>query len=150
MMWLMYVGTKNEVYKEVAERAEELLDAAFGEYDSLHHDVGFMWHISSGVNYRLFGGKKSRVRTSIAADILASRFNPRGGYIRSWNGDISGSEGWVIIDSMMNIPLLYWASREYKDDRFKAIAMTHADKVLANHIRKQENSWKLLGDRVTV
>ncbi|MDO5396970.1 MAG: glycoside hydrolase family 88 protein [bacterium] len=132
LMWLMYVGTKNDVYKEVAERSEELLDAAFGEYDTLHHDVGFMWHISSGVNYRLFGGKKSRVRTTIAADILASRYNAAGGFIRSWNDDCTG---WVIIDSMMNIPILYWASEEYKDDRFKHIAVNHANKVLKTHIR---------------
>ena len=79
-----------------------------------------------------FGSKKSRVRTSIAADMLASRYNARGEFIRSWNDDCIG---WVIIDSMMNIPLLYWASDEYKDDRFKYIAMKHADKVLNTHIR---------------
>lgn len=132
MMWLMYIGTKNEDYRAVAERSEELLDKAFGEYDTLHHDVGFMWLISSGANYRLFGSKKSRVRTSIAADMLASRYNARGEFIRSWNDDCIG---WVIIDSMMNIPLLYWASDEYKDDRFKYIAIKHADKVLNTHIR---------------
>ncbi len=132
MMWLMYVGTKNEMYKEVAENAEKMLDAAFEEYDHLHHDVGFMWHISSGVNYRLFGGKKSRVRTSIAADMLASRYNSSGKYIRAWNED---KVGWVIIDCMMNIPLLYWASEEYKDPRFKYIAMNHADTVMKTHIR---------------
>lgn len=132
MMWLMYVGTKNEMYKEVAENAEKMLDAAFEEYDHLHHDVGFMWHISSGVNYRLFGGKKSRVRASIAADMLASRYNSSGKYIRAWNED---KVGWVIIDCMMNIPLLYWASEEYKDPRFKYIAMNHADTVMKTHIR---------------
>lgn len=132
MMWLMYVGTKNEMYKEVAENAEKMLDAAFEEYDHLHHDVGFMWHISSGINYRLFGGKKSRVRTSIAADMLASRYNASGKYIRAWNED---KVGWVIIDCMMNIPLLYWASEEYKDPRFKYIAVNHADTVMKTHIR---------------
>lgn len=132
MMWLMYVGTKNEMYREIAENAEKMLDAAFEEYDHLHHDVGFMWHISSGVNYRLFGGKKSRVRTSIAADMLASRYNASGKYIRAWNED---KVGWVIIDCMMNIPLLYWASDEYKDPRFKYIAMNHADTVMKTHIR---------------
>lgn len=132
MMWLMYVGTKNEMYREVAENAEKMLDEAFEEYDHLHHDVGFMWHISSGVNYRLFGEKKSRVRTSIAADMLASRYNSSGKYIRAWNED---KVGWVIIDCMMNIPLLYWASDEYKDPRFKYIAMNHADTVMKTHIR---------------
>lgn len=132
MMWLMYVGTKKEIYKEVAENAEKLLDRAFSEYDDLHHDVGFMWHISSGVNYRLFGEKTSRVRTSMAANMLAARYNPSGKYIRSWNDDLVG---WVIIDSMMNIPILYWASEEYKDDRFKYMAINHADTVLRTHIR---------------
>ena len=59
LMWLMYVGTKNDIYRAAAEDAEEILDEAFADYDHLHHDVGFMWHISSGVNYRLFGRHKS-------------------------------------------------------------------------------------------
>ena len=108
LMWLMYVGTKDEQYRKTAEHAEELLDVAFEEYDNLHHDVGFMWHISAGVNYRLFGGHKSEVRAMHAADILAARFNSSGNFIRAWNG--KDNLGWVIIDSMMNIPLLYWAS----------------------------------------
>lgn len=132
MMWLMYVGTKDEHYKEVAERAEELLDGAFEDYDHLHHDVGFMWHISSGVNYRLTGSKKSRLRALYAADLLASRYNAEGRFIRSWNED---KTGWVIIDSMMNIPLLYWSSEEHNDPRYRYIAENHADTVLRTHIR---------------
>lgn len=132
MMWLMYVDTKDEHYRAVAENAEEMLDKAFEEYDTLHHDVGFMWHISSGVNYRLFGGKKSRLRTIYAANMLASRYNAEGKFIRSWNDD---HNGWVIIDSMMNIPLLYWASEEHNDDRYKYIAQHHADTVLRTHLR---------------
>ena len=50
-------------------------------------------------------------------------------------GDNDNLAGWAIIDSMMNIPLLYWAGRQTGDDRFKTIAMRHADKTLANHIR---------------
>jgi unsaturated chondroitin disaccharide hydrolase len=132
LMWLMYVGTNNEIYKTTAENAEKLLDKAFEEYDKLNHDVGFMWHISSGINYRLFGRKKSKVRTAIAADILTSRYNCEGKYIRAWNSD---QTGWVIIDSMMNIPLLYWAAEEYNAPRFKYIAMNHADTIMRTHIR---------------
>ncbi len=132
LMWIMYVGTGKEVYRRAAERAEEKLDAAFKNYDGLHHDVGFMWHISSGVNYRLFKGGDSRLRTLYAADLLAARFNPKGGFIRSWNDD---HLGWVIIDSMMNIPLLYWAAKEHGDPRYEYIARIHADKVLKSHIR---------------
>ncbi len=132
LMWLMYLGTGRGVYRAVAEKAELLLDGAFLKYDGLHHDVGFMWHISSGVNYRLFGGEKSRLRTLYAADILAARFNPMGRFIRSWNDD---RVGWVIIDSMMNIPLLYWAEKEHGDPRYGYVARLHADTVLRSHIR---------------
>lgn len=132
IMWLMYLDTKCELYKEAAEYNELLLDQALADYEGLHHDVGFMWHITSGVNYRMFGNKASKVRTIIAADILASRYNLRGGYIRAWNED---KIGWAIIDCMMNIPLLYWASKESNDPRYSYIAMSHADKTMINHVR---------------
>ena len=133
MMWLMYDATKNEIYKKTAENAEELLDGAFKKIEGLHHDVGFMWHISAGANYRLTGNRESYVRNMLAANILAGRYNIKGGYIRAWNSDY---KGFAIIDCMMNIPLLYWASQETGDDRFKYIAMSHADKTLKYHVRE--------------
>jgi len=132
-MWLLYVGSKKEVFKERAEAAEEALDASLFDYDSTHHDVGFMWEISAGANYRITGNKKSRNRALFAAALLASRFNENGKFIRAWNGD---KNGWAIIDCMMNIPLLYWASGETDDRRFKQIALAHADTTLANHLRE--------------
>lgn len=133
LMWLMYVQSGEESYKKAAEKAEQQLDAALMRPEELHHDVGFMWHISSGVNYRLFGGEASKRRTLYAASLLASRYNPSGKFIRAWNGE--GKEGWVIIDCLMNLPLLYWASEESKDKRFYHMAENHADTVLKSHIR---------------
>lgn len=136
MLWLMYMDTANPLYKEVAETAEESLDEAFREYDGLHHDVGFMWHISSGLDYRVTGNSKSRVRTLIAANLLMGRYNVSGDYIRAWND--RGNEkniGWAIIDCMMNLSILYWASAEIKDQRFAYVAKRHADKTLAHHVR---------------
>lgn len=62
------------------------MDKTFEIYDKLHHDVGFMWHISAGINYRLFGGHKSKLCALHAADILAARFNSSRKFIRAWNG----------------------------------------------------------------
>jgi len=134
MMWLMYDATKNEVYRETAEKAELMMDEALSNYDCLHHDVGFMWHLSSGANHRLTGNKKSYMRNMFAANVLAGRFNLKSGYIRAWNGE--RCRGYAIIDCMMNIPLLYWASEHSDDDRFKFIAMAHADTTLKYHIRE--------------
>ena len=132
MMWLMYKGTGNEEYRKTAEHSEELLDEAFKKYKELHHDVGFMWHLTSGANYRITGNVASCNRNLFAAATLFSRYNIAGDYIRAWNGD---NAGYSIIDCLMNLPLLYWASEEIGDDRFKKIAMRHMDMAIRDHIR---------------
>lgn len=138
MMWLMYEATGNEEFRKTAERSEELLDDALRQFRNIHHDVGFMWHLTSGANYRLTGNEASAIRNFFAATSLFSRYNITGDYIRAWNTGLwSGmtTEGFSIIDCMMNLPLLYWASKEIGDDRFKKIAMRHADMALRDHIR---------------
>lgn len=133
LMWLMYEGTHNEEYRITAENAEKLLDDALKNYDLLDHDMGFMWHLSSGANYRITGNKDSYIRNMYAANILAGRYNIKGGYIRAWQDE--DKKGYAIIDCMMNLPLLYWASVETGDDRYKNIAVSHADKTLMHHVR---------------
>ncbi|MBO5346821.1 MAG: glycoside hydrolase family 88 protein [Lachnospiraceae bacterium] len=132
MMWLMYEATGNEAYRKTAERSEELLDAALRQVKQLHHDVGFMWHLTSGANYRLTGNEASLTRNFFAATSLFSRYNISGDYIRAWNGNMAG---YSIIDCLMNLPLLYWASEEIGDDRFKKIAMRHMEMAMRDHIR---------------
>ncbi len=133
LMWLMYIGTKKECYKLTAEESEKILDKAFERIEEAHHDVGFMWHLTSGVNYRLTGNKQSRNRNLLAAMTLASRYNVEGNFIRCWNA--KEAAGWTIIDSMMNIPILYWATSELGDDRFKSIAIRQADMSMRDHVR---------------
>ena len=137
MLWQAYKATGEEPYKETARYTERRLDECFESYYGLHHDVGFMWLPSAVADYKLTGDADARRRGLHAANLLAGRYNPSG-FIRAWN-DIPGSEddtrGWVIVDSMFNIPLLYWASEETGDPRYKKVAVAHADTVLANFIR---------------
>lgn len=130
-MWEMYRLTGEEAYRAEAERAEAMLDSAFREFDHLHHDVGFMWLLSSGANFRMTGNDVSRKRTLLAAHLLSGRFNPLG-FIRAWNGD---NVGWAIIDCMMNLPVLYWASEMTGDPRYCLIAMHHADTSMKHFVR---------------
>lgn len=132
LMWLMYNETGNEEYKKTALLQEKLLDEAFGNYDGLHHDVGFMWGLTSKAAYILTGNKSSRLRALYAANLLMGRVNIKSGYIRAWNH----AKGYSIIDCMMNIPLLYWASREKEDDRFRYVAQLHADMTIRHHVRE--------------
>ncbi len=138
ILWLMYAKTGASYYCELENRMETVLDRILlgqNDYgiDPLHHDVGFMWLLSSVANYRLTGNGKGRTRGIIAANYLSSRFNIKGSYLVAWNGE--NHQGWSIIDTMMNIPLLYWAAQETGYDRYRYIAMAHADKTLENVIR---------------
>ncbi|MDR2656645.1 MAG: glycoside hydrolase family 88 protein [Oscillospiraceae bacterium] len=131
LMWQMAIGTGDALYREEAERGERLLDRALERFEDLHHDLGFQFKISSAVNYALTKNPKSLRRATLAANLLAGRFNPNG-FIRAWNGE---RIGWSIIDSMMNLPMLYWASRESSDPRFRLIAERHADHTARHFIR---------------
>ena len=131
-MWQMYLATKDELYRDEAIRAEKMLDVNLEDFEGLSHDVGFMWLIQSGVRYALEGNKDSYARTMRAAQHLACRYNPNG-FIRAWNGE--GREGWAIVDCMMNLPLLYWASEVSGDPRFRLIAMKHADTAMDVFVR---------------
>lgn len=132
ILWQMYHATGEEKYKAQARMTEERLDRSLEEFEGLYHDVGFMWMHSAVADYRLTGDQKALVRGRHAANLLAGRFNILGNYIRAWNGDLAG---WMIIDCLMNLSLLYWASGESGDPRFAAIAKRHADTALEKVMR---------------
>lgn len=139
LLWLIYREGGEPRFRQLAEACEQAQDAALDEFVGLHHDVGFMWCLSAVANYKLTGNARSRTRALKAANLLAGRFNIRGKFIRAWNDKVwkgeTNNEGWAIIDCMMNISLLFWASKETGDPRFRHIAMDHADTVLREFIR---------------
>ena len=137
MMWLMYLKTGDEQFRKYAEGCEDKLDEAFDIFEGVHHDVGFMWSLSAVADYKITGNEKSKARAMHAATILAGRFNHVAKYIRAWNGDKSG---WAIIDCMMNIPILSFATAMQGDPRFEQIAEAHADTVAKNFIRGDGSS----------
>ena len=134
LMALMYSVKKKELYLNTARNAMEMLDSALLSYDGLDHDVGFLWNISAGADYRLTGNLKEKNRFLLAANHLMGRFVCDGGFFRAWND--AGREGWAIIDCMMNLPLLYRASEEICDDRYKMAAIKHADLTMKYHVKE--------------
>ena len=136
---LLYNYTKNEEYLKTAEASLDLVADEFANFDKNHHDVGFVYHILAGALYRMTGNNKARLCNLFAASTLSSRFvlGPAS-FIRAWNSwrpDDHTNDNWSIIDCLMNLPLLYWASEEKGDDRFKRIAMAHADTAIRTHLR---------------
>ncbi len=136
IQWLLYQDTGEEKYAEIARVSERKLEKCFEAYFGLHHDVGFMFQPTAVADYKLTGNPDAKRIAMHAANLLAGRFNPAGNFIRAWNevGE-DDTRGWAIIDCMFNISLLYWASEESGDPRFRQIAMRHADTVLNSFLR---------------
>lgn len=142
MLWLMYQDTGDEKYLRYARQAEEGLDEGFEDIRIYGHDVGFVWGLSAVADYKITGNESSKRRGYLAACALAARYNVAGGFIRAqeWPAKSEdpndyGSRYCTIIDCMMNLPLLYWASDVTEDDRFAQIAMHHADKTMKYLVR---------------
>ena len=133
MLWQMYHATGDEKYRKAAEGVEKRMDTALADIGKLYHDVGFMWLHTAVADYRLTGSEEAKKRGVNAANVLAARFNPLGNFIRAWNGD--NQVGWIIIDCLMNLPILYWMSEESKDPRFAAIAKIHVDTAIDKLLR---------------
>ena len=138
LLWLLYEETEYKPFEEIALSCEKQMDQSLEEYTNLHHDVGFMWLLTSVKRYKMTGDMEARRRGLIAASHLASRFNCVGNYIVAWNANNvnkADARGLSIIDSSMNLPLLYWATEEIGDPRFSHIANAHAKTVLKEFIR---------------
>ncbi len=132
LMWQLYGATHEEGFMQEALRVEKLLVKELSNFELLNHDVGFMYLLSTGAHHRFTGDKDAFRHTLHAANLLAGRFNPMG-FIRAWNGD---RPGWAIIDCMMNLCLLCWATRQTGDPRFQKIARIHADTARREFLRE--------------
>ncbi len=143
MMWLMNALSPDEVFHSEALRTTELMTEEFRVYRHLNHDVGFMYLLSCGAKHKIDGDEQSKWDTLHAASLLMGRFNPtttsRAGFIKSWDG--REQLGYAIIDCMMNLPLLFRATRETGDPRFAAVARIHAD-TAAKHFVREDGSCR--------
>lgn len=146
LLWYMYGEKCTEQFRMTAEQCESRLDAVLDDYVRLDHDLGFMWTLTSVASHKLMGNETSRIRALKAANYLAGRFNLRGRFIRAWNPWFDGekNEGYAIIDCAMNTPLLFWASRESGDPRYRHIAEAHMDTVLEHFIRADGSAYHIV------
>lgn len=132
LMWQLWKATGDDCFQTEARRVEDMLTAEFRSFEYLNHDVGFMYLLSCGADAKLTGNRQAEIDTIHAANLLVGRFNPAG-YIRAWNHP--DHRGYAIIDCMMNLSLLYWASRKTNDPRFQKVAEIHAQTTLREFVR---------------
>ncbi|AFN74296.1 glycosyl hydrolase family 88 [Melioribacter roseus P3M-2] len=141
-LWYLYEYTKDDKWLKAAEKFTHNLEGQ--QFNNTTHDLGFMIYCSFGNGYRLTGDEHYKQVLIDAAKTLASRFNPKVGCIKSWDGQDEVWEYPVIIDNMMNLELLFWATKETGDSSFYNIAVTHANTTMKNHFRKDYSTWHVL------
>ncbi len=108
------------------------------------HDIGFKIFCSFGNAYRITSDTSYIPIIITAAQTLTKRFNPKVGCIRSWDNINDSTQFRVIIDNMMNLELLFWATKQTGDPTFYKIAVSHANKTLNNHFRPDGSSFHLV------
>lgn len=146
-LWYLYQLTGDKRWATQARRYTECLDSI--QYLTWHHDVGFMIGSSYLNGYRIHPSKAYKKVIVQTAKSLSTRFRPGAGIIQSWNTTAGwqSKRGWhcpVIIDNMMNLELLFEATRLSGDSTFWHIAVSHADKTLANHFRPDGSCYHVV------
>jgi len=141
LCWLAYEVTGAGRFRDAAETQIETFERRLESGDTNTHDLGFLYTLSAVAGHRITGNDRYRSAALTAADLLAERFLEAPGLIQAW-GDVGGDDwtaGRTIVDTMMNLPLLFWASETTGDPSYAAIAETHA-RTAADHLVREDGS----------
>ncbi len=135
ILWYDFESSRDEIVREEAERYTEALEY-LSQRPAFDHDLGFLMFCSYGNAYRLTGSPKFRDIILASADTLATLFNPKVGTILSWprNVEMLGGHN-TIMDNMINLEMLFWASKNGGDKRLYDIALKHAETTMEYHFR---------------
>jgi unsaturated chondroitin disaccharide hydrolase len=139
-LWQLYDYTRDGKLLKAAQRWSVGLEKEKDNRST--HDLGFMLYCSIGHGYRLTKDEHYKNVLLEGARTLATRFNKKTGCIRSW--DHGTWQFPVIIDNMMNLELLFWASKVSGDSSFYRVAVTHANTTLKNHFRPDNSSYHVV------
>lgn len=140
VLWYMYEYTGNDFWMQKAKVYTERLEHV-KKFDKIH-DLGFMLYSCYGNGYRLTGDEKYKEVLIETAKTLSTRYNDKIGCIRSW--DFGTWNYPVIVDNMINLELMFFATEVTGDSIYRNIAISHADNTLKNHFRPDFSSYHVV------
>jgi len=141
-LWYLYEYAGDSALRLEAERRLPLLEEQ--KFSTRTHDLGFMLYCSYGNAWRLTGDERYRAILLTGAASLATRYNPTVKSIRSWDQTRGKWTFPVIVDNMMNLEYLNWASRTSGNTEYREIAIAHANTTLKNHFRPDYSSYHVI------
>ena len=126
ILWHAYQLTGNEKYKEtMLSQIPSYTKRITEKIGVNHHDMGFLFSLSCVAAYKLTGNEEAKAAAIMAAEHLTTRYRECGGFIQAWGNVNDPKDNRLIIDCLLNIPLLYWASEVTGDPKYDKIAWTH-------------------------
>ena len=141
-LWYAYEFSKEKALREAAAEYTQGLTPVLDEKQH-DHDLGFMFYTSAGNGYRLTDREEYKREVLRAADSLALLFNPKVGTILSWPGMVK-QMNWphnTIMDNMINLEMLFWASKNGGGKKLYRIAEKHAETTMKNHFGKHWTAY---------
>ncbi len=141
-IWLAYENSGDEIFKEVALRqVDSFLHRIENHIDTDHHDMGFLYSPSCVAAYKLVGSETGKKAALLAADNLIRRFQENGQFIQAW-GALGAEDNYrLIIDCLLNLPLLYWATDITGDSKYADIAQRHITTALKLVLRPDHSTF---------
>lgn len=147
-LWYLYENFKDETTRTYAEEFTNRLKKE--QFMTHNHDIGFVMYCSYGNGYRITGNESYKDILLQSAKSLTTRYRPIPNCIRSWDFKKELWQYPVIIDNMMNLELLMWASKNSNIPTFSSIARSHADKTRDNHFRPDYSCFHVVSyDTIT-
>ncbi len=145
MTQAMGLGSSAEVMDKLRSAAEVQVNSFLHRIENKievdHHDMGFLYSPSCVACYKLTGSQDAKRAAVLAANQLISRFQEKGGFIQAW-GEMNAPDNYrLIIDCLLNLPLLYWASEETGEKKYRNIAERHIHTAVKNVIREDYSTW---------
>ena len=142
LLWLCYEYTGDDAFKNLAlKNVDSFLNRVEKPNELDHHDMGFLYSLSCVAGYKLTGSAEGRRAGLLAADKLMERFQEKGGFIQAW-GELGARDNYrLIIDCLLNIPLLHWAFLETGKPVYRNAAMRHYEAACNNVIRDDASAY---------
>ena len=140
--WLAWELTRDDAFKDAALVQVDSFDNRIKKKIGVaHHDMGFLYSLSCIAAWRLVGSTVGRDAAIMAADQLMTRFHKVGNFIQAW-GEIGAKANYrLIIDCLLNLPLLYWATQETRDEKYRTVARLHTQTALKNLVRPDFSTY---------
>lgn len=142
-LWLLWELTNKPHYLESAQKLVRSFGLRIaGHVDIQTHDLGFLYTLSCVTSWELTKCKDARGFALLAADHLLNRYNEKAKIIQAWgNLNDPKEKGRMIIDCNMNLPLLYWATRQTGDERYKKAADAHVHQAAKYLVRQDASTY---------